>query len=81
LIKQCLTGSTRRWRNKDLPSRMRAQTEQLKAQAWRLPSLRSAFTTLNHNTAPVVTAEATEVRPVDKRKITHPREFQRLNHS
>lgn len=34
------------------------------------------FTTLNGNTAAVVTVEAAQVRPVHKREITHARELQ-----
>jgi len=36
------------------------------------------FTTLNGDTAAVVTVEATQVRPVHKREITHARELQAL---
>ena len=34
------------------------------------------FTTLNGDTAAVVTVEASQVRPVHKREITHARELQ-----
>jgi hypothetical protein len=34
------------------------------------------FTTLEGNTAAVVTVEARQVRPVNKREITHARELQ-----
>ena len=34
------------------------------------------FTTLDGNTAAVVTAEASQVRPVHRREITHARELQ-----
>jgi hypothetical protein len=36
------------------------------------------FTTLNGDTAAVVTVEASQVRPVNKREITHARELQAL---